>query len=69
MNNEQDSEKMVFAVTVGDIQQESVRLIGRNLNDEELYTAIKGIDWGLSTGIYIVFKAAIDQAVEQNRKT
>lgn len=68
MNNEQDSEKMAFVVTVGDIQQESVRLIGRNLTDEELETAIKGIDWGLSTGIYIVFKAAIDQAVELNRK-
>ncbi len=68
MNNEQDNDKIAFIVTVGDIQQESVRLIGRKLNDEELQTAIKGIDWGLSSDIFTVFKAAIDEAVVLNRK-
>ncbi len=68
MNNEQDNEKKAFVVTVGDIQQESVRLIGRKLTDEELYTAMKGIDWGLSFDIFTVFKAAIDEAVYINRK-
>lgn len=68
MNNEQDNEKIAFIVTVGDIQQESVRLIGRKLNNEELHTATKGIDWGLSFDIDTVFKAAIDEAVDINRK-
>ncbi len=69
MNNRQDNdnEKTVFSVTVGDIQQESMRLIGRELTDEELDTASDEIDWGLSTGIFIVFKAAIDEAVDINR--
>ena len=71
MNNEQDNdnEKTVFIVTVGDIQQESMRLIGRKLTDEELDTATKGIDWGLSFDIDTVFKAAIDEAVDINRKS
>lgn len=71
MNNRQDddNEKPVFIVTVGDIQQESMRLIGRELTDEELYIAAKGIDWGLSFDIYTVFKAAIDEAVDINRKS
>lgn len=49
MNNRQDNdnEKIVFAVTVGDIQQESIRLIGKKLTDDQLYIAAKGIDWGL----------------------
>lgn len=68
MNYEQDNEKITFAVTVGDIQQESFRLIGRKLNDEELQTAMKGIDWGLSFDIFTVFKAAINEAVAINRK-
>ena len=68
MNNEQDNDKAAFIVTVGDIQQESVRLIGRKLTDEELDTATKGIDWGLSFDIDTVFKAAIDEAVDVNRK-
>lgn len=67
MTTEKDSDKAVFVVTVGDIQQESVRLIGRELNDEELYTAMKGIDDGLSFDIDTVFKAAIDEAVAINR--
>jgi hypothetical protein len=69
MNNEQDNEKIAFSVTVGDIQQESIRLIGRKLTDEELHTAMKGIDWGLSFDIFTVFKAAIDEAVYINLKT
>ena len=68
MNNQQDNdnEKIVFAVTVGDIQQESIRLIGRELTDDELHIATKGIDWGLSTDIYTVFRAAIEEAVDLN---
>ena len=48
MNNRQDNddEKILFIVTVGDIQQESIRLIGRKLTDDELHIAAKGIDWG-----------------------
>ena len=69
MNHEQDNDKAAFIVTVGDIQQESVRWIGRRLTDEELDTATKGIDWGLSFDIDTVFKAAIDEAVDINRKS
>ena len=69
MNNEQDNEKIAFIVTAGDIQQESVRLIGRKLTNAELHSAIKGIDWGLSFDIDTVFKTAIDEAVDINRET
>ena len=71
MTNQQDTdnEKIVFSVTVGDLQEESMRLIGRRLTDLEFYTAKKGIDWGLSFDIDTVFKAAIDEAVDINRET
>lgn len=71
MNNQRgnDDEKILFAVTVGDVQQESISLIGRKLTDDELHIAAKGIDQGLSFDIDTVFKAAIEEAVEVNRKT
>lgn len=69
MIHEEDNyyEKAVFSITIGDIQQESVRLIGRQLTDEELDTASDGIDWGLSFDIETVFKAAIYEAVAINQ--
>lgn len=68
MSSKLDCNNIAFIVTTEDIQQESVRWIGRKLTDEELYTAKKGIDWGLSFDIDTVFKAAIYEAVDKNRK-
>lgn len=63
--NNREGGACIFSITTGDIQQESMRIIGRTLDDDELQTAAKGIDWGLSTGIYIVLESAIREAVEQ----
>ena len=61
--------KLVFSVTLEDLQEEAKRLIGRELNDDEALTATDCIDWGLSTSIFIVFSAAIRHAVSANKKS
>ena len=63
-----DYEKAVFTITVADVQLESLRLIGRELTDEELDLTIDGLEWGLLTDIDTVYKAAIDEAVRINRE-
>jgi len=58
MNDKND--EILFSVTVDELQNEAVGRIGRKLTDEELYTATKGIESGLSFGIETIFRTAIE---------
>ena len=62
-NNKQNN--IIFSITIEELQDEAIRLIGRKLTDEELYTARKGIEAGLSFDIETVFKTAIEEAVKK----
>ncbi len=57
-------EKIVFSVTVEELQQEAILKIGRKLTNEEIYKASKGIEAGLSFDIETVFKTAIEESVK-----
>lgn len=59
----QSIDKIIFSVTENELQFEAERIIGRSLTDDELAYACKGIEWGLGTGIEIVFNSAIRQSV------
>jgi len=64
MDDKQNNNKIVFSVTTGELQQEAIRHIGRKLTDKELYTAMKGVEAGLSFDIETVLKTAIEEAIE-----
>jgi len=62
MNNNQ-KDKIIFSVAFEELQDAAVKKIGRKLTEEELYTAIKGVEADLSFGINTVLQAAIEEAV------
>lgn len=62
MSNEANNE-LIFSVTVEELQDEAVRRIGRELTDDELHYAKKGVESGFSTDFRTIFVAAIDESV------
>ena len=63
----QENMKAIYPITIEDLQNDAMRRIGRKLNDDELYTAEKCIEWGLSSIVDITLKSAIEEAVDKNR--
>jgi len=61
--DEWKDKRILFVVTEDDIQEVAKRLIGRELTEEELYSASKGVEAGLSNGLDIVLKTAVEDAV------
>lgn len=68
MDNKQKAE-VIYPITIGDLQNDAIKRIGRKLNDDELYTAKKCVEWGLSSIVDITLKAAVEEAVDKNSKT
>ena len=65
MNLNYVDKKTVFCITAEDVQDVAIDMIKRRLTDYEMHTAEKCIESGLSFGIETVFKAAIEEAIEQ----
>lgn len=61
-----DVNEAIFLIFRDDLQQEALNVAGRNLTDEELRVAVKGINEGLSFGIDTIFRAAIEEAIESS---
>lgn len=63
----QENTEIIYPITVRDLQNDAVKRIGRKLNDDELHTAKKCVEWGLSSIVDITLKSAIEEAVDKNR--
>lgn len=60
----ENQEEYIFSITSEWVQLEAERLVGRRLTDDELSSVKKGIECGLLTDIDIIFKTAIQNAIQ-----
>ncbi|HWP30507.1 MAG TPA: hypothetical protein VNK96_02095 [Fimbriimonadales bacterium] len=59
-------ERIVFFVTIDDLQEAALMYVGRELTEDELYTASKGVESGLSIGVNEVLRTAVEEAVQKD---
>jgi len=62
---EEDKEEVIFTIKVRDLQNEAIQRIGRELTEDELASASKGVESGLFFDIDTVFETAIDEAISE----
>jgi len=62
-SGEWKDKRILFVVTEDDVQEVARRILGRELTEEELYRASKGIEAGLSHCLDIVLETAVKDAV------
>lgn len=65
----QGNKKVIYPITIGDLQNDAIKRIGRKLTDDELYTAEKCVESGLSFVMDITLKSAIEEAVGRESKS
>lgn len=50
-----EKDKLVFYITLEELQSEALEIIGRTLTEEEIQVAEKGLEFGLRTDIDTVY--------------
>ena len=56
---------LLFGITREDVQVRSMDKIGRYLTEDELKIAEKGLEWGLTTGIDIVYDTIFSEMINE----
>ncbi|MCL2154264.1 MAG: hypothetical protein FWH53_01230 [Leptospirales bacterium] len=54
---------IIFAITIKDLQSEAIERIGRQLTEEEIKIAKDGLEWGLLTGIDVVYNTILTEMI------
>lgn len=60
---ENNKEEYIFSISVEWVQLEAERYINRRLNEDELSSVKKGLEWGLLYDFDTIIKTAISNAI------
>jgi hypothetical protein len=56
--------QIVYAITIEDVQDESLNKIGRTLNEEEIDFASKALNMGIGTSIGIIYNTIFKEVIK-----
>jgi len=60
------NENIIFQITVEDLQNEAMERIGRELNEDEIFLAKKGIVWGLGDiNLILTYNTIFSEIIKQ----
>ena len=58
-------DSIIFQITIGDLQNESMERIGRKLTEEEINIAINAFEWGLRTSaVDIIYNTIFTEMIK-----
>ncbi|MCC7210507.1 MAG: hypothetical protein IT451_01525 [Candidatus Brocadia sp.] len=58
-----EKNKLVFSITLEELQSKALEKIGRTLTDEEIQVARKGLEFGLYTDINTVYTTIFSEMI------
>lgn len=58
-----EKNKLVFSITLEELQSKALEKIGRTLTDEEIQVARKGLEFGLYTDINSVYTTIFSEMI------
>jgi len=61
------SSEIIFAISKEDLQNEALEKLGRELSEEEVQIAKKGLQSGLLTGINSIYTTIFYEMIENER--
>ena len=57
---------LLYYISKEDVQSYAIEKIGRELNEEELNIAKKGLEYGINTGIDIIYNTILFEMIGKN---
>lgn len=58
-----EKDKLVFSITLEELQNEALGKIGRTLTDEEIQVARKGLEYGLCIDINTIYATIFSEMI------
>jgi len=57
--------KIIFSISEDDVQIEAIEKIGRKLTFDEMQIAKKGLEFGILTGIHIIYNTILSEMIKK----